>query len=110
MPIADIGCDSGCAPNTKTEVLDLTYPDEYLYENLGWSDWNKQRATSRGRKHEWTLVRKPDAGNPHVRFDERGLETERASSPPRHFSTLPSLDDGRLAAIFSSQKQARTAL
>ena len=21
------------------------------------------------------LVRKPDAGNPHVRFDERGLET-----------------------------------
>ena len=24
------------------------------------------------RKHEITLVRKPDAGNPHVRFDERG--------------------------------------
>ena len=28
--------------------------------------------TTRGRKHEITLVRKPDAGNPHVRFDERG--------------------------------------
>ncbi len=30
------------------------------------------QVTSRGRKHEITLVRKPDAGNPHVRFDERG--------------------------------------
>ena len=28
--------------------------------------------TTRGRKHKITLVRKPDAGNPHVRFDERG--------------------------------------
>ena len=27
----------------------------------------------RTRRHD--LVRKPDAGNPHVRFDERGLET-----------------------------------
>ena len=27
----------------------------------------------RARRHD--LVRKPDAGNPHVRFDERGLET-----------------------------------
>ncbi len=34
------------------------------------SDW---QAAFRGRRHD--LVRKPDAGNPHVRFDERGLET-----------------------------------
>ena len=33
------------------------------------------------------LVRKPDAGDPHVRFDERDLETER-SAPPRQISTL----------------------
>lgn len=26
------------------------------------------------------LVRKPDAGKPHVRFDERGVETERTAS------------------------------
>ena len=26
------------------------------------------------------LVRKPDAGNPHVRFDERGVETESMAS------------------------------
>ncbi len=32
------------------------------------------------------LVREPDAGNPPVRFDERGVETER--QPPRHSSTL----------------------
>ena len=41
----------------------------------------------RGRKHE-VLLREPDAGNPHVRFDKRDVETERLS-PPRHFSTRP---------------------
>ncbi|MEY9417470.1 hypothetical protein ABIF69_003912 [Bradyrhizobium japonicum] len=35
-------------------------------------------------------VGKPDAGKPHVRFDERGEETERATSAsPRLSSTLP---------------------
>ena len=29
-----------------------------------------ERPAFRGRRHD--LVRKPDAGNPHVRFDERG--------------------------------------
>src|SRR6516162_5270976 len=38
------------------------------------------------------LVGEPDAGNPHVRFDERGAETERwphGPQSPRHSSTLP---------------------
>ncbi len=37
-------------------------------------------------------VGEPDAGKPHVRFDERGGETERlpiGSKPPRLSSTLP---------------------
>jgi hypothetical protein len=34
------------------------------------------------------LLREPDAGNLHVRFDERDVETERLA-PPRHVSTLP---------------------
>jgi hypothetical protein len=29
-------------------------------------------------------VGKPDAGNPHVRFDERGRETERCRMAPSH--------------------------
>ena len=33
-------------------------------------------------------VGKPDAGNPHVRFDERGGETEPHSASPRPSSTL----------------------
>ena len=33
-----------------------------------------QRRAFRGRRHD--LVREPDAGNPHVRFDARRLETE----------------------------------
>ncbi len=35
------------------------------------------------------LLREPDAGNPHVRFDERDVETEHNQVPPRHVSTLP---------------------
>jgi hypothetical protein len=35
-------------------------------------------------------VGEPDAGNPHVRFDERGWETERSLPSPRSASTLPS--------------------
>jgi hypothetical protein len=34
-------------------------------------------------------VGKPDAGNPHVRFDERGRETERLAIPQ---ATAPFLD------------------
>jgi hypothetical protein len=56
----------------------------------------------RGRTHEF-FVREPDAGDPQVRFDERGVEPESAAmwvkrqsigtvSPtagqPRHSSTL----------------------
>jgi hypothetical protein len=35
------------------------------------------------------LVREPDAGNPHVRFDEREVETEhgRASEAPANERT-----------------------
>jgi hypothetical protein len=45
------------------------------------------------------LVGEPDAGNLHVRFDERGVETERwpqGPKPPRLSSTLPMVQaDGR---------------
>src|SRR6266702_8011348 len=33
------------------------------------------------------LVGEPDAGNPHVRFDERGVETERWPQAPSHRAT-----------------------
>ncbi|HEY2423309.1 MAG TPA: hypothetical protein VGH55_04345 [Chthoniobacterales bacterium] len=42
-----------------------------------------------------TLVRKPDAGKLHVRFDERDLET--GHRPPRQISTLrPKIGGARL--------------
>ena len=50
-------------------------PTSTCTRHWAWSDCRYERATFRGRKHE-CLVRKPDAGNPHVRFDERGVETE----------------------------------
>jgi len=39
------------------------------------------------------LLGKPDAGNPHVRFDERGRETEWIST------TAPVLDSTRYLGI-----------
>ena len=40
-------------------------------------------------------VGKPDAGNPHVRFDERGRETGSASRP----ATAPFLDSTTAPAV-----------
>jgi len=80
------------------------FPNEYLYGELGLIQLQQ-----RTRDFPWAnaslLVRKPDAGIPHVRFDERGVETEHgaaseapateragnrwdAPKPPRHTSTL----------------------
>jgi hypothetical protein len=59
------------------------FPDDYLYQALG-----LVRLRVRTRNFPWArarlLVRKPDAGNPHVRFDEREVETEygEASEAP----------------------------
>ncbi|MGA7966392.1 MAG: hypothetical protein WCB49_10975, partial [Gammaproteobacteria bacterium] len=44
-------------------------------------------------------VGKPDAGNRHVRFDERGRETEL--TPPRPSSTLPWAFEGTIVAAVS---------
>ena len=65
--------------------------------------WAPSGTEARGRKRE-ILLREPDAGKPHVRFDEREVETEQGRAreapaderagrigppkPPRHFSTL----------------------
>jgi hypothetical protein len=43
-------------------------------------------ATCRGRRRE-ALVREPDAGELHVRFDERDVETEVTAEPLRHRQT-----------------------
>jgi hypothetical protein len=78
--IADTGCASGCATNTKCKGAGpATIPTSIYMSDSGWCGWKRRPATSRGRKHESTLVRKPDAGKPHVRFDERGVEPERSS-------------------------------
>ena len=41
-------------------------------------------------------VGEPDAGNPHVRFDERGRETERASHAT---APVPDSTEGGVAAL-----------
>ena len=47
-------------------------------------------------------VGKPDAGNRHVRFDERGAETGRRPlrrQVPRLSSTLPNLDLSQIESV-----------
>ena len=38
--------------------------------------FKKLPMASHAKRRRWGLVREPDAGNLHVRFDERGVETE----------------------------------
>ena len=75
--------------------------------------WAPSGTDARGRKRE-ILLREPDAGKLHVRFDEREVETEQGRArealaheragrigppkPPRHFSTLLSVLAGALLA------------
>src|SRR5271165_6353630 len=53
--------------------------------------YGKAKATPIGRRRGPAVksVGKPDAGNPPVRFDERGRETERLAKPQ---ATAPFLD------------------
>src|SRR5208282_5952915 len=59
--------------------------------------YGKAKATPTGRRRGPAVksVGKPDAGNPHVRFDERGRETERLAMPQ---ATAPFLDSTRAKA------------
>jgi hypothetical protein len=52
-------------------------PREVLGRKLGgWCVWAPSGTEARARKRE-ILLREPDAGNLHARFDEREVETEQ---------------------------------
>lgn len=55
---------------------------------MGSSVWTIS-SRSDARMLEMNPVRELDAGNPHVQFDEREVETEPPMREPRHLSTLP---------------------
>jgi len=68
------------------------FPDEYFYTRLGLVQL-RPLTKLRPWAHACCLVREPDAGDPHVRIDERGLETG-FGGPPRQSSTLHSFRSG----------------
>ncbi len=84
------GCASGCAPNTKCRVREPTVPDDVLHGSLVWSGSTADRQPSVG--DTVSLLREPDAGNPHVRFDERE-QTEPSQTglrrPSESLATMP---------------------
>src|SRR5437764_11620539 len=53
-----------------------TSPTRSCTTSWAWPSWVRRAAACRVRKRE-ILVREPDAGNLHVRFDEREVETEQ---------------------------------
>ena len=92
-PTPVIGYAGGYARNIRNKVVVSVHTRTSIYIGPSvYSNWAQPRRTSRGRMHEITLVRKPDAGNPHVRFDERGcgngsLKGYRAT--PRLYRIVP---------------------
>src|SRR5215469_15063546 len=87
MAICEIGCADGYVISTRSrDKAAIASAMSIFTRSSACFAWNASAITCRGRKLHHTLVRKPDAGDPHVRFDERDLETER-SAPPRQIST-----------------------
>ena len=81
-----IGSASGWTPSIKTPDWERAFPDAWLEQTFGL--FQLQSDPRLPVSESVNLLREPDAGDPHVRFDEREVETERLS-PPRHLSTLP---------------------
>ncbi len=86
-----------CRKHKQPSPGEQRFPDSYLHDTLG-----LVRLPQRTRDLPWAKAGRPHdlnpcpragtdrrlvAGNPHVRFDEREVETE--PRPPRHLSTLP---------------------
>ena len=73
---------------------------------------NQPTLTAEWEDRDYTgLVREPDGGNPPVRFDERGVETEygHLTMPPRHTSTLLLILAASLFLLLGhAGRQART--
>src|SRR5450755_3883922 len=101
------GSIGGCAANTRFGIpAGPSLRTRWCTGTWGWCVWAPSGIEARARKRE-ILLREPDAGKLHVRFDEREVETEQGRAreapaderagrigppkPPRHFSTLLSL-------------------
>ena len=65
----------GCRDHSgrSWEVAAALYVEAKMQEPLAFSSWAQTRH----------FVRKPDAGDPHVRLDERNLETEHSCASAR---------------------------
>ena len=81
-------CATSCANDTKRQAAARdASPGTASSENSAWCAFNAGAACRR-REPVVKTVGKPDAGNPHVRVDERGGETERV---PTRNRALPRL-------------------
>ena len=63
-----------CRKHKVRSGKEVRFPAGDSGKSTGSPALRRIRRAFRGRRHD--LVREPDAGNPHVRFDERRLETE----------------------------------
>jgi len=63
------------------------FADDYLSLTAGTGPAPESNAHPPVGEHMSLLVRESDAGNPHVRFDEREMETEPPATAPLLDST-----------------------
>ena len=86
------GCAGGCASSTKSGDEGAGAILSHLYGHFG-----LVRLSRLGHSVPWTkasgLVREPDAGDLHVRFDERGVETRATGELVRHRQTKGAATD-----------------
>src|ERR1700682_3523197 len=70
-----VGCVGGCVTSTRCEPgLMAGSPTNICTKRWDWFTWVRRDTACCGQTHEF-FVREPDAGNPHVRFDEREVGT-----------------------------------
>jgi len=80
------------AKKARIEVIGASLQTPITIRSLPNKLYGKAKAAPVGCRRVPTTksVGKPDAANPHVRFDERGRETEPLAMPQRH-RALPRL-------------------
>src|SRR5215469_6002927 len=102
MAICEIGCADGYVISTRSrDKAAIASAMSIFTRSSACFAWNASAITCRGRKLSKTLVRKPDAGDPHVRFDERDLETGLSVTAPDLDSTAQR-GGGRLCRLRGS--------
>ena len=92
VPLKPDNAGGGKGPQFKTDAIRGEEPGDWATYQLRIVFQKLQMALHATAK-AWGLVREPDAGDLHVRFDERGVETGATGELVRHRQTKGAATD-----------------